>query len=191
MKEGFVINRSIFDFYYYLAVLDATKRVSKAEEKEALLKKPEIKTAILTYAENVINNNGNPDFYCTLERIKKISENKLSFGKIQKLINMTMKYLYSQFYYIPECRERFKKCHAPMDRKMLHFVYVKYKELFEEYPGFSRDLSWSKMTERKIYDNYQNAIRRIIENENKDLLPIEFDYVALGKDPHKPLNQFA
>ena len=116
----------------------------------------------------------------------------LTFGHIQKLINMTMKYLYASYYRDKDIRPNFRNCHAPLDRVMRDYVYEKYKLLFTRPPGFRKSISWSRLSfeDIKIYKSYQHAVDVIIKQEKKNMMPIEFDYVAWKKDPLSPIEDF-
>ena len=77
------------------------------------------------YAQKVLLGK-NPCFYDYETRFKtELSKEEISgltFGNIQKLINMTMKYLYIRYY--DECRENFRCCHAPMDNRMIKIYFL-------------------------------------------------------------------
>ena len=192
-SERTEINAHIFDYIYELALRDATTRVLRKGEKAILSENDRIKELVKEYAEGIINGDGT-DFYITAREIEDLRGeiDDFTFGNIQKLINMTMKYLYVKYYDNAAIRDRFEKCHAPMDGIMRDFVYRKYRTLFGEKPQFDYDLAWSNLLEndKKKYEAYQEAVKKIIKKENKKMIPIEFDYVAWGKDPDEELEQF-
>ena len=89
------------------------------------------------YAEAVVDGKY-PDFYKYEEQIGRIvakSDVKghiFGFGNIQKLINMTMKYLFIRYYDNVE-REYFFCCHAPVDSIMRDKVFQELKEKREKH----------------------------------------------------------
>ena len=138
--ETIDIKDKIFDFAYELAFRDATMRKAyQLEESEKIESdayknakaeiKGKAKDIVREYVDRVVEGN-KPDFY---EYAKKVDESvadpEFRFGNIQKLINMTIKYIYIGCYTKPEIRSNFKECHCPMDGIMLAKVVAAYKEL--------------------------------------------------------------
>ena len=133
-----------------------------------------------------------------------------TFGNTQKLINMTVKYMFIATYDRPELRERFKQCHCPMDSIMLDQVakrvgvveteskqkefatkfvkVVKHRDGSKEHK--IKDISWStlewkssgKGTETGAPNEYLLFQAAIKElAEEKSLNPIEYDFFAWGQ----------
>lgn len=117
-----------------------------------------------------------------------------SFGNAQKLINMTIKHLYTLTYHDANLRDCFMNCHCPMDSIMLKKVYDAYGDAF----GKNKKLNYltTKFTESwgdegvdenniqgtlltlpDRYDKFQTAITDIIAHYGGDIFPIEFDYI--------------
>ncbi len=200
------IKDKIFDFAYELAFRDATMRKayqpqqelkemdSDAYEKANIRKKA--RDIVKEYVDGVVAGKF-PDFYETAQKVNKcVADPEFRFGNIQKLLNMTIKYIYIGYYTNPEIRSNFKKCHCPMDGIMLAKVVNDYNELEnknEEYlkyeveeGKYSRafsEISWSNIEfddglknkySRKIYDNYQEMVK--ILAKRKGLIPIEYNY---------------
>lgn len=183
VNKRIIIDDFIFDFYYEMAVNDAMNRVSKEGEKKNLIDISGIKNAVKEYAESIINGDNNPSFDETVNKI--IEENNKSnkkidaflFGKIQKLINMTMKYLYVKYYDNPKIAKHFNKCDAPMDSYMMKFVFECYKYFFNEKPGYDKYKAWSTLENKEgEYENYQKAIDSIISISGLKINRIMFDY---------------
>lgn len=173
MTEKIVIRDDIFGFIFEMALYDSTNRVSKQSEKKKLR---ECKGIIKNYAEAVLNRDTNNSFDSTVEMIQK-RINGISFGKIQKLINMTMKYLYIRYYDDTKIKGVFDECDAPMDGIMREFVFDYYEYLFNEKPDFDRGQAWSTLFDKTgDYKGFQDAIKEIIKRENLGISPIEFDY---------------
>lgn len=119
-----------------------------------------------------------------------------SFGNAQKLINMTVKHVYTFTYNDPNIRKCFRHCHCPMDSIMLKKVY----DLYEKEYGRKKKLDeltvkfndpwgnegWNDKTETQPtlkdfpprYKKFQNSILKFIEKNSGDIFPVEFDYRA-------------
>ena len=193
------IDECVFDFIYEIALNDATNRVSEEGDKARILENEDIKKAVKEYKTNILNATAvyNNLFCETVEKIRVANERRgkgnkvenLTFGKIQKLINMTMKYVYIEYFRSSDKKKpNFAICHAPMDSIMRDFVFVSHnivrgKSLEnKENPGFTRDCSWSKLPAMEgPYQNFQEAIDSIIEVKNLGINRIEFDYLFWDK----------
>ena len=185
-----MINEMAFDFIYNEAMDDATRRTNAASIKDKVLKCKDAKIVLFEYAKNVIVGK-NPCFYEYENRfeneISKVGISGFTFGNIQKLINMTMKYLYIRYY--DGCRENFGCCHAPMDSRMIEIVGKMYSNITGENLGIS-ECAWSKIEKGSTsknnlesYKKYQEGINKIINEKN--MFPIEFDFYMWGQDPKK------
>ena len=101
----------------------------------------------------------------------KFEEQKI--GKSQKIINMTLKYLYC----MPDKDEKFIYCHMPLDHFTLcNWFYREskckdYKVLKKEVEAWSKiDKYVSKNSEEHTYMWFQNKITELLEDEKfKDL----------------------
>ena len=106
---------------------------------------------------------------------------QLTFGKCQKLINMTVKYLYTKYYDCPVVAKRFDACDAPMDSIMRDFVFDQYNERFNKKPSFSKTVSWSSMPNKQgDYSGFQSAIGELIESRKARINSIQFDFLFYG-----------
>lgn len=87
-----------------------------------------------------------------------------AYGKAQKIINMTLKYLYCMC----DCKERFKDCHMVIDSYTLEWFFRAQNE-YEEFKSNkyykSRIGCWSNM-QNGNYKKIQERIRTIIEKSN-------------------------
>ena len=183
-----MINKVAFDFIYNEAMDDATRRTKATSIKNEVIKCEDAKKVVFDYAKNVVYGN-NPCFYEYENRfeneLSKVGISGFTFGNIQKLINMTMKYLYIRYY--DDCRENFGCCHAPMDRRMIEIVGKMYDKKTGKNLGIS-ECSWSKIEKGtngkdslESYKKYQEGINIIINDNN--ILPIEFDFYMWSKEP--------
>ena len=186
------IKDDIFDFCYGMAIEDATKRVSKKHEKGWLEKNTDIKEIVKDYADSIISNTARESLYDISKRIQEKDNNieKLTFGKIQKLVNMTMKYLYIRYYDCKSIKKRFAPCDAPMDGAMIAFVYESYHILMDNMDSknlFNRECAWSKIdfgekvNSIEDYEKYQCTIQAIITKAKLNINRIEFDYMCWNK----------
>lgn len=181
------IDKVIFDFIYREALNDATNRVLKEGQKKKICDNSKLKNEICKYVNDIITGK-NPDFSKTIESIEKMLQKNnidyFTFGNIQKLLSMTMKYYYIRYYDREEAKY-FDCCPAPMDMSMRDKVYKLYKEKTGKAPAFSPETAWSKITsdnpenekyKTENYYNYQEAIDEIISDEKMNCNKIEFDY---------------
>ena len=193
MEDKIFLPANVFDFIYAMAVNDATNRVSEPNDKDRILRNEEIKKSVKEYAYKIICGE-NVNFY---DYVKKISSNNINsqekineftFGKIQKIINMTMKYLYIKYYDCPTAD--FSQCHAPMDSIMRDFVYWSADVKLSKNPEFlRRDTAWSKLEfdQNRVnqpYNEFQDLIKELIDKFDEKLdvkNRIEFDYMFWDK----------
>ena len=120
-------------------------------------------------------NKENGDF----KKDKDGNDIEFSFGNAQKLINMTIKYIYitllgDKF----NNRDKFKYCHCPMDGIMLKIVWENKNNLNEIDLGDSRFCSngWGKeKSTDERYMIFQKAVRQLAKKTN--CYPIEYDYI--------------
>jgi hypothetical protein len=122
------------------------------------------------------------------------------FGNAQKLINMTVKHVYTHVHSIhtvgyATIRENFRFCHCPLDQEMRTKVWESYKKLFGDEKR-RNDLSTSTVFNKawgnedfvldhitkdrmlpSRYMSFQNAIPKIIEKQQGDIFPIEYDFI--------------
>ncbi len=186
------IDESVFDFIYGMALNDATNRTAgiKSGDKGDLLEIDKIKEAVRDYAEGIINNAEGVNFE---DAVNKIQDANLKskkyvecfcFGKIQKLVNMTIKYLYIRYYDDSIFRKALDNCDAPMDSIMMDFVFESYffvqgiERKRGETPGFNKETPcWSSFKSKEDgYQAFQEAIDRIIKEKQLGINRIEFDF---------------
>lgn len=111
------------------------------------------------------------------EQIKEVFDPEITYGQIQKLLNMTLKYLYI-----------FTKCepinpnpyndiksflHVPLDSYVLNEIYNKKNKNFkgEKY----RRSAWSKINNYKDYSDCQLDIRNYVTNNAQYSCPFDWE----------------
>ena len=176
------IDRAIFSFVYSAAMVDATRRTSCASNISRYLGDEDnvknAKNTVQRYCEMIIN--GKEVSVCELATEVEKSLSGFTFGNAQKLINMTMKYLFISCYDNPEKRIGIANCDAPMDSAMRDFVYRSYRLFMGEKPGFYISKPWSNLDGvkgQREYLAYQAAIEEIILFKGLHIRRIEFDYL--------------
>ena len=199
------------------------------EDKEKALAplREKIKTPLKDHIESIFNDEPH-DFYMVAKEVQEAAKNFINeteilkstkkgeepsadlavftFGNTQKLINMTVKYMFMATYDRPELRERFAQCHCPMDNIMMLEAECAFREPKDDWKDWlesctkelSRgprrghrvwkdDVSWSALewkengrgTEAGAPDEYllfQAAIKELAKEES----PIEYDFAAWG-----------
>lgn len=181
MAEMIIENGWIFDFVYGMAVNDALNQSfeNTTGDKVALLNNSDVKNYVLRYCNEILAGKA-PDIIEYGRNIQKADGTKpksFTFGKIQKLINMTMKYMYIR-YYNTGMENRFVDCDAPMDSVMMDLIY--YYKKSNDACRFKKLQTWSSIDYEEIedYKRFQEAVRSIIGPE---LSKIEFDYAVWDK----------
>ncbi|WP_026488625.1 hypothetical protein [Butyrivibrio sp. XBB1001] len=176
------IRKAVFNFIYLEALDDATRRTEAASLKHSIEGMESVREIVKEYAESVVHGD-NPCFYYYEQKIEDVlyeqeKYRKFTFGNIQKLINMTMKYLYIQ-YYDTDIYKNFTCCNVPLDSGMRDLIRKDYGV-----KTISWECAWSKITrestDRKYsldnYINFQDAVVAIVKNDSRYRIPLEFDY---------------
>lgn len=218
LYEKAILEEHVFTFIYGCALKDAVLQKAFSGKKAWIGKEvPEAKAHVRAYIDRVLSG----EFREASDAAKRAHDEALlsaaiavceaikgykdkhanadefSFGNAQKLINMTVKHIYAHTYSVPDLRDCFRYCHAPMDSIMLSKVWrmvgkklgksERAKRLGENFlsPWGREEFAengegCSNFSER--YLNFQAAIRKLIEEEKGDLFPVEFDYVFWNPD---------
>lgn len=189
----------LFDYAYGEALRDAINQQSFKGEKNYLYDCEEGKAVVRTYID-VIFKGEHPSFIDAEKKVeeqfnkfiksqRRESNQVFSFGNTQKLINMTVKYIfvsaYAQSY--EEFRQLFTDCHCPLDRRMAGTVRREFDKVDDEsaqlikesdpYKKINKDITWSKV-DVETYNCYQQMVRLLAEKKNR--IPIEYDFVKWG-----------
>lgn len=177
------IRKDVFNFIYLEALDDATRRTEAASLKCSIEGMESVREIVKEYAESVVHGD-NPCFYDYEQKIEDVlyeqgeDYRKFTFGNIQKLINMTMKYLYIQ-YYDTDIYKNFACCNVPLDSEMRDLIRKDYGAKF-----ISRECAWSKITRKTTdikysldnYINFQAAVAAIVKKNARYRIPLEYDY---------------
>ena len=201
MEDNKTMQDYLFDFAYGEALRDAINQQSFKGEKNYLYECETGKNEVRTYI-NAILNGEHPSFIDAEKKVeeqfnkfiksqRRESNQVFSFGNTQKLINMTVKYIfisaYAQSY--EEFRQLFTDCHCPLYRRMAGTVRREFDKVDDEsaqlikdnnsenYKIINEDITWSKV-DVTTYNCYQQMVRLLAEKEN--LIPIEYDFVKWG-----------
>ena len=191
------IREKLFDFAYGAGLHDATaQKAYQQSQKRILYQNHEAKAIVKAYLDAILDEQPS-DFYTTADSVvssfrrfekERGLPERFSFGNAQKLINITVKFMYLAAYLNhSEMRKKFSICHCPLDRKMGEFVAEELKkrkadkslpknlqELLQSgrYTVFSG--TWSRITEED-YRLYQASVCYLAKAEG--VIPIEYDYL--------------
>lgn len=185
---------AVFKFVYGEAMRDATLMGAFEGSKKELANKIEPKGIVKKYINDVLAGNS-PCFYKVEKDVEQAfinaGVNGFSFGNVQKLLNMTVKYFFIICYNNPEMINKFSECHCPMDRKMVAIVRRNYKMMNniawnQRIPDIDCDdtkdwsnVSWSKIQrEGSLSINYYNKFQKMVNElaQKEGISPIEYDY---------------
>ena len=194
------LEKSIFSFIFRLAYRDAIMRRAYSGESLSTNEYNKIEAYVKTYIDKLLSEEY-PDFMDAANGLKDFLNkyDDFSFGNIQKLLNMTTKYVYIICYNHIENRRCFSKCHCPMDNTMIRIVWNEYKSNYKK-EGWDKELLWIPYDNEKkgtdysriawsrigfeaeesprsisVYFNFQNMVRRL--SECKGIFPVEYDYI--------------
>lgn len=204
------MHRKVFAFVYGCAMHDAIlQKAFPAEDKKWIGEEESAKDRLRAYIDQVLQNSfvsqddHDRHFLATANDICTCINNSkhkpaamnvdFSFGNAQKLINITVKHVYSVCYYNAALRKGFQYCHCPVDRIMLGKVWEMYKDATDRKTCAAKlgtkeqfCTSWGKegletgkqpllssLPER--YVTFQQTVRTLIGEG--DICPIEFDYI--------------
>ncbi len=191
------IKEEIFDFAYGAGLHDATNQkayICKKGEKKLLRENQDAKNIVREYIDNIFSETS-CDFYEVANRVIKSfndfeiqndSTGRFTFGNAQKLINITVKFMYISIYANPNLRNKFSYCHCPLDEIIGRVVKKRIKkelvnknapddikEIINKGTWKSWDGAWSRITEES-YRDYQAVVLYFSDVDN--VLPVEFDY---------------
>lgn len=195
-----ILTNKVFEFVFGCAMHDATLQQAFKGKKDWVRKVTEAQSPLREYIDRLLTDgfasedDHNDCFLKTANAIcKSINDNKpedaigtFSFGNAQKLINMTVKHIYSICYYNPELRTKFEFCHCPLDGIMLDIVWKKVDAARKKALGKNFRAPWgceglsddgSQPELKSFPDRYvafQNVVKELAEKEH--IYPIEYDY---------------
>lgn len=191
------IEGAMVDFAYKCALDDAMQRGANQDgAKTAFADADTIKELVEAFVADLFAGE-NPQVLDYARRIAREDKSKkLTFGHIQKVLNMTAKYMYFACYRKPELRTCFQASDCPMDRKMISRVrqeYKKWKQIAKNKPIPDVDdkecpasgwgaLAWSDIgfpgdknsSSYSYYERFQKMVKEVAKS--KDMNPIEYDF---------------
>lgn len=210
MRDNIVDNK-IYDFCFDIALHDATLQAAYMDTLDSLISIYEyLKSETKDYINCIMNTNKSIDSIITSEVICKIynSEKLKSFnserdgrqqfkyGNIQKLVNMTAKYMYISSYNNIHMKNRFKNCDCPIDSIISKKIYDKCVEenlKFQDKEHFPKEYTNTKKNIRSFF--YYLSFSKLSESdylfcqemlrdycELKKISPLEFDYKYWKED---------
>lgn len=210
-----LLEEKVFSFIYGCALRDAILQKSFSGDKAWINKVTEAIEPVKTYINLVLEGKlktveeHDEAFLDAAKSVcDKINNYKprpagvgmFHFGNAQKLLNMTVKHVYTHAYSIHAAgystiREHFRFCHCPLDQEMRAKVWDDYGEIFgknkrredlskaEDFhkawgnEDFGLDPITKAQTLPSRYMAFQSAIRTIIEKQDGDIFPIEYDFI--------------
>lgn len=111
------------------------------------------------------------------KNIIKLFDNKIEYGKAQKIVNMTIKYLFC-FDEEGVYEEVYKYCHMPLDSYILTWLrYVVNDKLAKVLETKWDDIKWSKLDFDK-YERIQVEIKKFLCDKTKNKIWPELPFYA-------------
>lgn len=195
------INDPIFHFVYELALRDATLQKAYPGSTQPLRTNQDAKKIVRAYIDAVIHGCAEQALFWSTAKQLEVSFAKhlpkaappFTFGNVQKLINMTAKYLFIACYNRHDLRGHFRFCHCPMDSIMVDIAIKELKAIqktalqADEVITLNRFLKrgnktllrkpWSKIESTDVaqYVLYQEIIAFLATR--RDVSPIEYDFL--------------
>lgn len=195
----------------YKDIMVRTLKVKDCEKSTDIIKKLKeensLKTHIKEYLETKNFSETFDSFHnrlcqSALNCLKQKYE-KVEYGKAQKLVNMTFKYLYcTQYVKNNNKKDFFEDCHIALDSIILEWLYnyvydeyeidnneVKRREKNSNKPKLTRDgtPSWSNLTysdnenlvekNKYTYNFYIQIIRKYFKDKNINITPFQAEFI--------------
>ena len=217
------VKSSVFDFSFGGALRDATLRKAYTGHKQKLIESGQmlaVKLLVRDYIDTLLKGEfKNDDSKKHEDYYQKLTKNigtilsscscfqDFVFGNIQKLVNMTAKYIYVACYAkqdkdMRDMRACFQFCHCPMDSVMI-------KTVTSDYNGEKRknvkwgEVRWSKITgdlasptssttdtikpeSIDVYIQFQEMVKELSDRQN--IYPIEYDFLNWKRDDDETKN---
>lgn len=160
----------------YLGYLDASRTFSGQKK---VTKQDDAINQVAQIMQNYINGETN-DFDSIFDNAcdALCNEYKMNFGQAQKIINMAFKYLYCIA--DGELKERFDKCHMPLDGIMLEWIRRNRNITDDNGNKLKKAEAWSKLpkgdvNEARSYMYYKEYVDRYCKKEDKSPLQLDFE----------------
>lgn len=180
-EDALLENKKIYSIVVEQAYLDMCRTMTNvdANKKKDMIKA--VKKQLVKYFKKneAIEESDFDEWY--KRTVKKVREayGELTIGQVQKIINMSFKYLYCFRYFRKNKEQFFTHCHMPLDGITLNWYK---KETSNEAPD-----SWSKLEKKNDYYKIIGEIRKKIKNKTM----LEKDFEVWGEQKEKEaLNEF-
>ena len=206
------VKSSVFDFSFGGALRDAILRKAFDGHKQKLIESGQmlaVQLLVRGYIDNLLaghykeeesHTNAYRELTKTIRKIlTPVFNTSFVFGNIQKLVNMTAKYIYVACYANENIRDCFKYCHCPMDSVMIQTVKTDYeKDLGRKKNVKWNDVRWSKIdgdlasatssttgTNKleesiDVYIQFQEMVKEL--SDSHKIYPIEYDFLNWKRD---------
>ena len=193
----------LFDFIYLNACRAATTRTELASCQKRVFYNDKCKALVYKFVDSVMcgiyisQNQYDSNFNACVEEMIRCFNGSIAFtfGNAQKIINITLKFLYINCYSSISLRDNFKFCHCPLDRKVKENAWIELKSLkkqemeqseLKEYDGLltpeNRKIlnqPWSKLESKNgQYELYQRII--VFLSGRRGIYPLEYDFMSWG-----------
>lgn len=161
-----LVEKDIYELAVDQAYLDMCRTLSIKNNPKVKKNITEFKTIIAKelkiYFACPNNNCWINSFLALDENIENGNNNDIQweygYGKLQKIVNMSFKYLYCCNDIRFEKNKAFKRCHMPLDRLILSWMLEWIKDNYADSYKIYRDKAWSKL-EREEYLHIQKLIK--------------------------------
>ena len=157
----------------YLGYLDASRTFK--DQRKVEKDHSEVKVIAKKMKKYIVDDRDNYDsfFYGACDYLCKKYEMK--FGQAQKIINMAFKYLFCIAN--AKLKNRFKKCHMPLDGIMFEWIY---RNIKDDNKNLKKVDAWSKIDKGKednagTYKYYKKHIDAYCKKEGKTPLQLDFE----------------
>lgn len=120
---------------------------------------------------------------CWTNEFGEIDANLAKYGKAQKIVNMTFKYMYCWYYKHPskrgqeEDKKKFQSCHMTLDSYTLNWIYDRtYKEERKKI-SFTKSVKWSSLDSVEDYLGIEELAKKAIERVFGEMPAIEAEFL--------------
>lgn len=208
------IDNAIFDFCYELALRDATIQGAFLGKLDELRNNEEMKYKVNDFICHILCNDSDDFVINTIDDIcdlmKEYNNSKterqyqFKLGNVQKLVNMTAKYMFISTCNNPDLRESFKNCHCPLDSTIAKLIYVLcldsgislnkigyYDSVMNKrrsIKSFFKDFHFSNINKEQ-YIFCQESIKKIVKENSNVNSSLEFDMFYWNKYSREEIDE--
>lgn len=173
-KLSKVSDTEIYIQAIYLGYLDASRTfVGQDKVNKGQNTVEEIANSMKHYIDGLCNDFDSM-FYGVCQKL--CDKYNMKFGQAQKIINMACKYLFCVA--DEEIKDRFDKCHMPLDGIMLEWIHRNIKDENNKY--LKKASTWSKLDEGEdntvcTYRYYKRYVEKYCKDNGKTPLQLDFE----------------